>query len=307
MGQSCCSGGLGNLGYQSEALAGPTIGGFLQQRTANDGTTNGFSSALTSITSVALNALINHPDPSKRIYPVKVLRDFITTQGDPQTQSFADGQSGITGKGIKSVTAFITGQGGAYIEKLQTHGCEDMNFYPIDVCGGFEIQLDRGNSLLTGIPIFADSWKTDRVAAVANATVAGINIAFEYDVLLTVDALHRYIGNSFIESNLKTIMGLLDVIAVISDQTATGFKATLTTAFGSVLSAIKVVGWVTADFVLNNKTTPGAIVITSATETEAGVSGVYDFVIPTTTVTDTLELTDDMDGFELIKQFTLTP
>lgn len=293
----CCEGGLGNTGYQAEGVAGPTVRIGLMRRIADDGTPNGFSTGITNISSIAINDLINESDPSKRLYLVKNMKDVTTANADPQTQSFNDGQTDNTSRGVKSFDGFIPGQGGVYVSKLVSHGCEEMMAFVIDTCGGISTQIDTNNDLLVGLPIYPGSWNVEIIDATPNL-VAGIRVRFEYDVLLTRDALRRYISKGFVEPDMLTLMSLLDVAAIFTSITATGFTVQLNTLYGPVLDPIKVVGWIITDFVLFNNTTPGLITITSVDETIPGVNGIYDFIFPSAPASE-LRLTDTMDGFEL--------
>jgi hypothetical protein len=90
---------------------------------------------------------------------------------------------------------------------------------------------------------------------------------------------------------LTDLRGLVDTAATYSAITTTSFTATLTDEYGCAISGLLV-----GDFALTETSpTPGAIVITSVTESS---DGVYDFVIPAATSADVLALTPSKTGFD---------
>jgi len=136
--------------------------------------------------------------------------------------------------------------------------------------------------------------------------VGGINISFDFkDTLQDKDL--RMIKDSDMTVDLLEADGLRDVNIAIASITTTGFQATLTLPFDEgILNAPAATSWVAGDFSLYNNTTTSAVTITSVTETVAGSSGIYDFVIPAQSSSDELVLTVSKNGFEISNTSALT-
>ena len=90
--------------------------------------------------------------------------------------------------------------------------------------------------------------------------------------------------------------GILDVNAVYSSISTTGFVMATTSDYGDVKTPLVVKGLLLADFSLYNNTAAASVVITSVTESP---DGTYTFVIPAQTSADVMTLTISADGFEL--------
>jgi hypothetical protein len=145
-------------------------------------------------------------------------------------------------------------------------------------------------------PISVDNNSFDpRLVDATDAVVQKILVAFNFSDSMRDEYLAMITEDDY-TFDLINANGLLDVSSANSAITTTSFTVTLSTAYGSKAAPVKVKGLVIGDFTLAELSpTPGAIVITSVTES---ADGVYDFVIPTATSADVLELTPSKDGFD---------
>ena len=248
-------------------------------------------------------ARVNDPDKTKRWFVTELVDNVIDERGEATVFALDSGKELFRKNGERAIACIFAESGNepVYEGKLQDFRCLTMSAFLLDKSGNIV-----GNGVIEdGVLRPFRLAKNSIVTGLTKAQESGGNsqfVAFKVTYSsLEQDKEIRHIQASDIDASVCEIEGLKDVNVAISTTTpptTTTFQAALTLDFGFGLSAIVVEGLLTADFTLAEKSpTPGAIVITSATETGVG-TGIYDFIIPTQTSGDVLELTVITDGFE---------
>ena len=241
-------------------------------------------------------ALINQADSSKRWYPLPAMLNIEDVRGEDITESFNDGSTAFIQEGSRTFTGIsIKKPTPELLGAMKSWRCSTISVFVIDVDGNL-IGADDGTAdTLYPFKVDSETWSA-KLMKTADATVAKIQLDYSYSKD-EADENIKMIAASETSTDVKDLEGLQDVTCVVSGISTTGFTATLTGAFGTAVNKNTIKGLLVGDFDLNELTpTPGAIVITSVSETS---DGVYVFVTPaaTTADVDTLDLTKD--GFEM--------
>lgn len=265
-------------------------------RKADDGTVNHIANTDT-LDQAYIDARLNDVDKSKRWYPVPVFTNPNDDREDPNYQEFDDGTRGITRLGRRTWSGILLDHSSRYLSKMESWACQDFSVYEIDHCGNLTGNISDGTKL------FPNRVNASSFAAIlkkgTQSELGGIKTSFDFKKTLK-DKNLRMIKGSAIVPNLLEIDGLQDVTVAISNITTTGFRAALTLPFdGFGITDPAAISWGLADFNLYNTTTTSSISITSVTETDPGVSGVYDFVMPAQTSADVLRLRSSKNGFDM--------
>jgi hypothetical protein len=290
-----CDVGLGNTGTPNcQPIATVARKLIMVPLYKDDGTKNFIEIGVDTLDQAYLDGKINNADASQRWFPLPQMENITQERAE---SIFETAPSGVTAKireGAKSFSGEVWKQSPTFLGKLKEAACLKFGVYVVDNDEniiGYEPDADG-----KVYPIAVDNNSFDpRLVDATDALVQKILVAFnfadsmrdEFLVMLTED------DYTFDAINSK---GLLDVTSANSAITTTTFTVTLSTAYGSVASPVKVKGLVLGDFTLAELSpTPGAIVITSVTES---ADGVYDFVIPAAKSADVLELTPSKNGFD---------
>ena len=244
-----------------------------------------------------IDALINQDDKSLKYYPLPAMKNVTSERAEPNKQEFPDGSSIVLQQGTKSFSGEWVGKDASYtfMSKVENYGCGDIAAFIVDVDGNI-IGNGEDADKLYPIALDGDTWFVNLKDAVMGTSVQSLMLTYQYD-RSEEDSNLRMIAASETTFDARTLSGLQDVNSAISSITTTGFTATLTKDYGTQVTKQLVKGLVIGDFDLNETSpTPGAIVITSVTES---ADGVYDFVIPAATSADVLGLDLTKDGFEM--------
>lgn len=267
---------------------------------AGDGTRNSIDPASATIGDDII-ALINQADPTKRWFPLPLMKNVTNERGDNLNETFDDQSVEFLANGVRAMTAIIVGQGPHYLKKLQDQHCVEFGVFIVDKQGAL-VGLIEDDGLIYPIPVDKGSWytkfmpKTDKVAA-------KIMIGYNYSTSALDENLEMIPSDDIAGIDLRDVNGLFDVHAAVSSISTTGFTVKLSTDFGPPNDRTTVKGMVAGDFTLAEITpTPGAIVITTVTETPAN-SGIYVFVIPAQTSGDALRLTPTKTGYDMSEIF----
>ena len=263
---------------------------------ADDGTKNRINLTDDTLNSAYFTALINQADASKRWFPTPKIDNITDERSDPNTQDLDSGISLFVSQGSRDFTGMIIKQSPQYLGKLESFQCGAFGVYTIDLDGSLigQIVSEGGKDYLEPIPVEEESFYP-RYMPKTYSQVPMIQIQFSYRSDVQDSDIRLIKKTEMANFNWLDQNGLLDINVAISSITATGFTATLTLDYGTALDKIEAEGWVAGDFALaETSPSPGSISITSVTESAAGV---YDFVIPSQTSGDVLELTASKDGF----------
>ena len=261
---------------------------------ADDGTLNGISSS-DVLDQSYFDALVNHPDPSKRWYPVGPFVSVTDTREDATFEEYSDGSRSVTRKGRRTFQGMVLQHFGKYLAALNSFGCFNLGVGAIDNCGQFYGEESADGETLYPIPINASS--SDNLLMKAGDTVAGkVRMQFDYDMIANDEKLRVITLGELGGADLLRLEGLRDVAITTANPSTTGVDATLTLSYdgGPTTLAAPVVGWVPADFAVYNVTTSSTVTVTGATEAP---DGTYALTFAAQATNDVLRLRSAKNGF----------
>lgn len=263
-------------------------------RVSSDGTNNGV--LLTDTLNQAyFDAKFNEADPTKRWYPLPLMKNIEDVRAEVIRQTFNDASSVIIQEGARSVAAMVVARSTVFLGKTKQWSCNDFDLYTVDKQKNLIGQLSTDGLYLEGIPVDKNTWYPNLVKT-TDTTQQMIAFSFEWDQTAADEDIRQISAGSLGGANLLLSNGLLDVNAVPSGISTTGFTLTQTADYGDVTNPIQIEGWVIGDYtLLDDGGSP--ITITSVTETPAS-SGIYVFVIPAQTSGDVLTLDASKTGFD---------
>jgi hypothetical protein len=277
----CEIGGLGNLGHPNCVPKFGVISSLIfVPLKANDGTLNRINTA-TVVTSTTFTALTQHIDPSKRWYPTPTFENVNMETAESLKEESASGRVSKLRTGKVSFTGELWDEDSTpqMQGKLEKYPCQDFGFYIVDDLGNLIGSIDGGYLL----PIPAESSSLDVLFNFKkDDTTQKLMVMFDVKRNFRTSTL-RMISSSEGLVDFGTLEGLIDANIALSSITATGFVATVTTDYGTALTAGKVKGQVSADFNVYNDTDSALIVPASIVET---ADGVYTAIMPAQTSAD---------------------
>ena len=235
-----------------------------------------------------LEPILNAVDPLDRIYPIGKFENVEQNREDDVFWTANSGKTAFVREGFKTFQGFIINAPRELTAKLNSNACQGFGFHFLDDSNQLVTKKGSTSAKCKPILIDQDTFRSKYVEA-TNDAPAMLMLSFQWKST-EKDADIKVVGS--LDYTGGDLYGLLDADSVYSLITTTSFTATITTTcFGGAVE-----GLVAGDFSLAEITpTPGAIVITSVTETSAGV---YDFVIPAATSADVLRLTASKDHYD---------
>lgn len=264
----------------------------------------------TPLNSSFFTGLINQTDPSKRWFPLPLMKNPKRERAADQVETFDDNSTDFVQQGVAKFEGIILWSDGAspqLASKIISGRNLPMGFYAVDKNG----QLIGSRDLTTTTNLNPIRIDTGSISAVFNPGDDGKQnqrIMFSFNVhSFESDTQLAGILPSEMAIDVRTLTGLKDVTATYSAiNTSTSpktFTVALKTIYGSMINPAPVTGLVAADFAVYDVTTAAAKTITSATEnldaTTGRPTGVYVFVLSaTTTAADILRLTPTKNGFD---------
>lgn len=294
---NCVTGG-GNTGQPTcFGVFDVTVQVILVNYLKPDGSINGIEIAgLTGgvLSQADLDALVKDINPLTRYYPSPNLKNVTDERADNITEEFEDTSSVFIQEGARAFTGLIIKGDPVMLGALQSWRCQTSGVFFIDKSGNLIGDGSRAG-YLDPVLIQDDSFSAGLVKG-TDSTKQKIQINFIVSSLQD-DANLRMIEAVSITAALKGVRGLIDVVAgVPSGITTTEFTVQLNTLYGGLTTPIAAEGMQLADFSMAEITpTPGAIVITSVTESTT-VPGLYTFVFPTATSGDVLRVSNPLTG-----------
>jgi hypothetical protein len=292
---------IGNTGIPSGAKVGKAVvKGFLVQTFATDGTRNeldGTGGSFT-LTKVALDALLNHADPSKRIYPLPKFYDAELPKADNVLDTASDGTNFFIQEGIRSFSAMHKAQDATILKSLDSFECDsaaDWSIYLVDTCENVfveEVDANKGRPLQISQDTFAGVYNF-----ATNSTTNNVTITYDFDKLIKDSRLKLVKVDE--DADILRAKGLVTVRVAYSAISTTGATAVMTFDYGFLGDNQPYEAALTTDFELNEITpTPGAVAGFTVTE---GVPGTYALAWTLEATNDVLELTSSAAG--LAKKF----
>ena len=270
-----CNAGIPNVGSPTcIQLLGVAVKGYYQSTYDKDGNINGLTEA--DLTPAGLTALLNDPDPLKRLYPIGPNYDMVevTDVKEDDTDNTATGGQ-FTGsiEGLRTFTADIIGANNILAGQIESAKCFPVSVYFLDKTKNLIGSCWEGvEGKLNGLRVNKNTWKARYVKPI-DGQLQKVAWSFTYDED-EADANISYFNASDITANFATANGLLDVDATYTDSTVNGFTMTLDFFYGDKLNKVPYTGIETADVTLFNVTDSLAVGVTSVTES-ATVDGEY--------------------------------
>lgn len=247
----------------------------------------------TTLDQAFLDAKINAALAADRWFPLVTMENVTQERAESITETSGSGKIAFIREGSHSFFGEMWKQSPTFLGKLKSAKCVDISIFVVDADGNLIGSCPSADGKIYPIAVDKDSWDV-RMSSATDATVQKVTLGFnwsdnekdEYISMLTEDDYTAdFLGSK----------GLLDVSSVISNESTTGFTATLSTAYGSKASLVKVEGLLAGDFTLFNVTDTASVSIISVTESSAGV---YDFTFSAETSSDVLRLTPSKNGYD---------
>jgi hypothetical protein len=291
-----CGDGLSNTGFPN-CIKTPRVikKAIFVQLTANDGTLNKVDPAtMTSLS--AYTALINNADKSKRWFPTPELKNITTPKDDPIYEKFDDDSSVFIRESIRKFTALLPNAPAQFKDRFESIRCvNNTGVYFVDVEGNLVGLTNGSDDYLYPFPVNAQS-AYGKYELATDKTSTQMTLMFEFPSTVRDGLIRLIAATTFTDFTMVSLSGLQDVTGKVSSPSTTGFTLKLNVESAEVGNPVPVQGLIASNFVLAKKSpTPGAITITSVTET---VPGTYVFVIPTQTSGDQLKVTPTLAGFD---------
>lgn len=241
---------------------------------------------------------LTEADKSQRWYLTETINMVEPLREDNVTQDI-DGILYNVSQGVKTFSGQFNGGVASpkYSGALKSLGCQQMGYFYFDVQGNIIGSWNDVTGELDPIKIQRNTFQIKYIEP-TKTTVQGIQLKFMIGELEN-DADLSYVPASAISADLESLRSVIDVtIGAATNISTTGFKVTLKYVYGTAFEKQAYTGAIVANFTLTEVTpTPGAIVITSVTESST-VPGLYTFVIPAQTSADVLSLDFTKSGFE---------
>jgi len=289
-----CDEGLNNTGISNcPTLMDVTKGLIAVSRVANDGTSNSIPSG-TTLDAAFFESKLNEPDPSKRFFPVMNLDNVENLRADSNFQTTGSGRNIFLTEGVRAFQGDIIGADPKVKGFLDSWSCGKIMVYAVDKSRNmWGIQSADGLSL-EGMPIDGNT-NDPKFLFTTDTTKNAAQVKFEFDELMRDEDISYFASSDITGVDILTINGLLNVNVAVSLETSTTFTITMTQDYGPISLKNPIEGYLITDFTLvETSPTPGAIVITTVTESAPGV---YDFVVPINAGATNL-LTAAKNGFD---------
>src|SRR6056297_1527852 len=131
-----CSGAKSNTGISGQQLFGTTVAKYLFDTVASDGTRNGLDLNAADLGQELLDK-INHPDPTKRFYPIYELKNVAPEKAEANMWSADDGYEVKLLEGIKSQNHLVVGASPQFYSKVKSM-CNATSEILVDDCGNLQ-------------------------------------------------------------------------------------------------------------------------------------------------------------------------
>lgn len=292
-----CSLTLGNTGLPGcEPIMTNAFKIIYMEQYASDGTRNGVTLADT-LNEAYFSGKVNETDPTKRWFPTSKLDNVTDLREDNIIETFEDQSEAMVDQAPRKFQAWFVQRATQLLAKLNLARCKKIAAFIVDTNGSLIGNISADGTTLYPIAIDKNTWRARLVKATAT-TVQKLQLNFSFAQSESDEDLRIIVKSEMDNYNLKNLDGLLDGILTISDITATVFRVTAKTIYGSAINQGPIPGLLLADITVFNSTTSAAVIPSAVVETVPGVSGIYDVTIAAQTAADAMTTTFTKDGFE---------
>lgn len=266
---------------------------------ANDGTKNKIDLTAT-LNAAYFNALINHADSSKRLYPIPgEIKTVEKPKAENITESFPDQSKQFVAEGIRSFSALFPGLNQIFAGQLKASRCTDFGIYEIDNAGAILGYTNNETGVLYPIRVDKNTW-APVWEPITDTTVEKVKLTFEFPSTVVDEYLLHIPSSDITGINLLGVNGLIDILSTNVSCSTTVLVAKLFTKYGT-----KAKGLVITDFYdvaggagskVYNTTDSAALTLTSVVESPAGTYTLTMAVAQT--VSDKIRVTPVKTGFD---------
>lgn len=194
-------------------------------------------------------ALVNHADPSKRLYPLPEIKNLEDLRADAIFEAANDGEKFFVQEGIRSVKGWLFASSAPPQMLPKVNSMRGAGMALLGVDKEFNLIGKRGSSATKFAPveigndtIYASFFKSQ------NQTIQKIAIMFDINPRED-DAEIWMIQASNLAYNLTELEGLIDVTSTVTNKTVNGFTIKLNTDGGDAITPVLVKNLLAADFV----------------------------------------------------------
>jgi len=240
-------------------------------------------------TFATLEPLLNAASPLDRIYPIGKFENVEHNREDDVFWSANSGKQAFVREGFKTFQGFIINAPRELTAKLNANACQSFGFHFIDDSNQLVTKKGSDATKCKPILIDPDTFRTKYVEA-TNDAPAMLMLSFQWKST-EKDADIKVVGG--LDYTGSDLYGLLDADAAYSAISVNGATATITTtAYGTAVEGLS-----PSDFTATEiSPTPGAVTISSATESSAGV---YEIVFTAAqTSGDVIRISASKDRFD---------
>jgi hypothetical protein len=279
MSQLNCNVGMKNLGVPCVPLMKVQKKFFFQQKYDSTGVQNEIDLTAGPFNKAFFDAMINHVDPSKRLYPLPEVKNVSDERADPMYDSADDGTQFFVENGIRTVSSYIFASEATpqLLGLINDNRGVPIQIYSIDKESNLIGKVGSSATKFTGIEIESDTLNAILVKS-QDKTIQKLKLNFNIAIGEN-DADLRMIQRSELAYDLSSARALIDVTSVITNISVDGFTVKLVTNGGTPITPVLCKGLVTADFVSSvtaatskvRNETDGADVTVTVVESPLGV------------------------------------
>ena len=227
-----------------------------------------------AVTKSALQAKFDHNDVEDRFFPLEEMENVEDTRAETVFYEWNSGNKVKIRKGSRTFTGIIPMKNPYLISKIESFNGRELGVYIIDADGNFVYNRNTDTTDFAKVqPIYIDGASlTASYVKYTDSDAGGILVQFDFDRNVG-DEFLNYINASSLDfdglSN-NDVYGLIDVTTKLSSLAAGAtnqlFTATLVDDYGNPVQ-----GLVVGEFAATDESDDGAVALSTATETSAGV------------------------------------
>jgi len=299
-----------NTGTVCSAIEKDASEFFFMPMVADDGTANTINAGTFAFDQTAWEALTNHSDPSKRLYPVGHILNYESLRGEDKTWVSESEEIEVVSQGIEKVKFLFPNSvsSASFLAQIKEWGCENWGFFKMDSAGQF-----IGEEITAGIlsPIAVQKGSLSAMLIKAKAPAQPQHLQVMFNVALSVrDERTGIIVNADMPYDPINLVGLYDAsITYVSDTTTQVIFDLFAKKYGDTINKVPITGLLITHFFggtwgsgtgskLYNETDAAEITISSVTESTS-IPGRYTIVFtPAQTSLDVMKVYPKRNGID---------
>ena len=277
-----CDGTTKNTGFLGQQIFGVKQSIYIVPVLADDGTRNGLDLTAPDLAAEILGK-VNHPDPSKRWYPLHKIEEYAPADEDTQFATTSGGVESKLRNGIKKDTWQLWDESAQLYAKIEDF-CFDFGVIEVDECANLRGYKESATATMLYPRLVNNrSWDANSRDK-QNDTPSHIMVQYQFERGDTHSKLWLVPGKVFGANNPLQLKGLVDVIVTATPLTATTIQLDVKGTFGDALNLIPIQGLVAANTTVLN-VTAGAPATVDTLVADAVVKGRYVLTLDTAPTT----------------------